>query len=704
MKVFLDYLKKYKLHIAFILILTLVQAFSNLALIDRMSSIVNVGIGNHGLETSIPEIIRKDEVDTLRGFLPDPLLEVVKKSYTELAEEPSRFTEIPSEKRGDFFVLTEKIESDYGEDFDRAWVLDRELEETAGESEKNRWLNVVDKMEDATRHSTAISIVAEKYEEWGVDVDSIRYGYLIREGAKMIGLTVIVGLCAVTIVRTAASVAAALGRELRLKMFKNVIQFSKEETSKFSTASLITRTTNDIQQIQMSLVQILRTVMYSPFLAIGGIVMALRTSTLMSWILFASAALVVIGVIVIYSFIGKKFKMFQKLTDNVNRVMRETLTGTLVIRAFSTEPQEIEKFKEANAELTDTGLYIGRTMAFFGPFINSVMNFTGIFIVMLGARQVDIGALQVGNIMAFIQYSMTTIIQFLMMSMISMMIPRSLVSINRVHDAITQPLSIVEGDVEESHLDCCGNLGFHRVYFRYPDSEEYTLRDISFSLKPGQTTAIIGPTGSGKSTLIQLIPRFYDVGEGSITLDGVDIRNYTFEALRDKIGYVPQKAFLFSGTIRSNMTLGKNKDATDEEIYKAIETACASDFVTDELGGLDREIARGGSNLSGGQKQRLSIARALIGSPELLIFDDSFSALDFKTDKKLRENLKRDFPNTSVLVVAQRISTIRHADEILVLEEDSIIARGTHDELMKTCPEYRDIAESQNIEGVVANA
>ena len=528
-----------------------------------------------------------------------------------------------------------------------------------------------------------------------IGVQQMKPDYILNVGAKMLGVALLSMAATIGISFVASRVAASLGSRLRQEVFTKVVNFSSNEMDKFSTASLITRSTNDIQQIQNLMVMLLRIVIYAPILGIGGIIKVLRTENTMAWIIVVAVTTIIIVVFALFKVVMPKFKQVQNLIDKLNLVTREILTGMLVIRAFGTEKHEEKRFDKANEDLTKTNLFINRTMAMMMPLMMLIMNIITIIIVWNGAYAVDSGTMQVGDMMAFIQYTMQIIMAFLMISMVSIMLPRAAVAAGRVDEIINTELSIKDPINPISFEDDKkGILEFKNVSFRYPNADEYVLENITFTAKKGETTAFIGSTGSGKSTLINLIPRFYDVTEGEIIFDGVNIKDVSQHELRDKIGYVPQKGVLFSGNIESNIKYGK-KSISDEAIKKAVEISQAKEFIESAEKGYETEIAQGGTNVSGGQRQRLSIARAIAKSPELYIFDDSFSALDYKTDAALRKALGKETKERTVLIVAQRISTILNADKIIVLEEGKIAGIGTHKQLMNNCEVYRQIAFSQ---------
>lgn len=550
-------------------------------------------------------------------------------------------------------------------------------------------------MPDMIIEQAAISYVKASYENLGMDVDSIQIHYILSTGGKMIALAFLGMIASVLVGFLASRVAASAGRDLRSNVFRKVVGFSNNEFDHFSTASLITRSTNDIQQIQMLMVMLLRIVLYAPIMAIGGIYKVFHTNVSMSWII--GLAVVLIGLVVLTLFVVAmpKFKIMQKLVDKLNLVTREILTGLQVIRAFSTEKHEEERFDEANCDLTRTNLFVNRAMTFMMPVMMVIMNAISVLIMWVGANGINDGQMQVGDLMAFIQYTMQIIMSFLMICMISIMLPRAAVAAERVDEVLTSETLIHDPkDAKALPEKTEGVLKFDHVSFRYPGADEDVLHDITFEAKPGETTAIIGSTGSGKSTLVNLIPRFYDVTDGAITLDGVDIRQLAQHELRDKLGYVPQKGVLFSGNIASNIMFG-NVDGTEEEMKEAAEIAQATEFIETKHKRYESSISQGGTNVSGGQKQRLSIARAIAKHPDIFIFDDSFSALDYKTDVALRSALKKRTADSTVLIVAQRISTILHAEQIIVLDDGEIAGIGTHHELLKNCDVYRQIAESQ---------
>ena len=734
----IKYLKKFKAPIAAIIILLIVQSICDLSLPDYTAKIVNVGIQQGGIEDAVPSVIRSSELDKVVLFMDESDKEKMLESYDlldkttassedldkypKLSEESIyKLKDIDKDTREELNTIVAQpmlITSAFQGDNEATGDMKEELlsnfpakltEKANGdifevfklipaEQLKTIVNQINDKfsaMPSSMIKQGATTFVKAEYNAIGIKTDKIQSNYIVIAGAKMIGLALVSLITTIIVGFIAAKVAASLGRNLRGGVFKKVMNFSNTEMDKFSTASLITRTTNDIQQIQMLMVMLLRIVFYAPILAIGGIIKVMNTNTSMSWIIAVAVGAVLSIVLVLFGVVLPKFKLVQKLVDKLNLVTREILTGLSVIRAFNTEKYEEERFDKANTDLTKTNLFVNRVMSCMMPFMMFIMNGIGVLIVWNGAYSINDGSMQVGDMMAFIQYTMMIIIAFLMISMVSIMLPRATVSAVRVDEILTTDLTILDPkETVEFNNDKKGILEFRNVSFRYPNAEEDVLSNISFTAKPGQTTAFIGSTGSGKSTLVNLIPRLFDVTEGEILLDGVDIRKVTQYNLRDKIGYVPQKGVLFSGTIESNLKYGK-EDATEEEMERAARIAQATEFISAKEEGFKSEISQGGTNVSGGQKQRLSIARAIAKKPELYIFDDSFSALDYKTDAVLRQALKDETGESTVLIVAQRISTILHAEQIIVLDEGKVVGSGTHRELLQTCEVYNQIASSQ---------
>lgn len=708
-----------------IVIVLFIQAYCDLSLPAYTSDIVNVGIQQGGIEDQVPEAIAADEMNRLLLFVPSEDIDTVLDAYEEDdgtydSEAYVLKEDISDEDIGileDILAYPMMMTAGFESGSDMTAQIEEQLEaylpdgavtedmtvfdilQMMSEDQRDALLTAMKEqmgdMSDMILDQAAVSYVGTVYENLGMDVDEIQIQYLLKTGGKMAGLAFL-GMAASILVGFMASwVGAAAGRDLRGRVFHKVVGFSNNEFDRFSTASLITRSTNDIQQIQLMIVMLLRIVLYAPILAIGGIIQVFRTNVSMSWIIGLAVALIGMVILVLFLVAMPKFRIMQTLVDKVNLVMREILTGLSVIRAFSTQKYEEERFDKANRELTRTNLFVNRAMTFMMPVMMLVMNGISVLIMWNGAHGIDNGEMQVGDMMAFIQYTMQIIMGFLMLCMLSIMLPRAAVAADRVQEVLDSKTVIFDPDQPEKFSENeKGLLVFDHVSFRYPGADEDVIRDISFTARPGETTAIIGSTGSGKSTLVNLIPRFYDVTEGSITLDGVDIRRVSQHELREKLGYVPQKGVLFSGDIASNIMFG-NPDGSEEEMVEAAEIAQATEFIDRKPDGYNSPIAQGGSNVSGGQKQRLSIARAIAKHPEVFIFDDSFSALDFKTDVTLRKALKRRTKNSTVLIVAQRISTILNADRIIVLDDGRIAGMGTHQDLLKTCEVYRQIAVSQ---------
>ncbi|MDB2123653.1 MULTISPECIES: ABC transporter ATP-binding protein [Clostridium] len=729
----LKYLKKSIVPILVIVLFLIGQAVCDLSLPDYTSKVVNVGIQQGGVENPVPDVIRATEMDKLMLFMNESDKNTVLSNYNHLdkaslsdkdltGDEPiyefntkdKKTIEELSNIFGKPMLIVEGFESDSKEtkkmkeqmmanlppqmiqngDVDVFQVFSLMPEEELSEMRKTIDEKFSD-MPDSIITQSAISYVKGEYKNLGIDTDKLQTNYMFLAGAKMLGIALLSALATIVVGFLGARVAATLGKNLRSKVFNKVMSFSNTEMDKFSTASLITRSTNDIQQVQMLMVMMLRVVIYSPIIAIGGIIKVTKTNTSMTWIIAVAVIAILSLVMILFIVVMPKFKVVQKLVDRVNLVTREILTGIPVIRAFSTQKYEEKRFDKANLDLTKTNIFVNRVMACMMPAMMLVMNGISVLIMWNGAHGVDSGAMQVGDMMAFIQYTMQIIMSFLMISAISIMLPRAAVCVQRVDEVISTDLIIEDKEQTENFKeDKKGYIEFNNVSFKYPNAEEDVLSDISFVAKPGETTAFIGSTGSGKSTLINLIPRFYDVTEGSIKVDGVDVRNVSQHDLREKIGYVPQKGILFSGTIDSNLRYGR-EEATDVEIVRAAEIAQAMEFISSKPERFETEISQGGTNVSGGQKQRLSIARAIAKNPEIYIFDDSFSALDFKTDSALRKALKQETSDSTVLIVAQRISTILHADQIIVLDEGKVVGKGTHNELLKNCEVYKQIALSQ---------
>lgn len=708
-----------------IIIVLFIQAYCDLSLPAYTSDIVNVGIQQGGVEEQVPEAISADEMSRLLLFVPSEDQDTALDAYEEddstydveayvlkddISEEDIGTLEdilaYPMMMTAGFESgsdMTAQIEEQLKASLPAEMVTDDmtvfDILQMMPADQREAMLDAMEEqmgdLPDTILDQAAISYVGTAYENLGMDMDDIQIHYLLTTGGKMAGLAFLGMAASILVGFMASRVGAATGRDLRGRVFHKVVGFSNNEFDHFSTASLITRSTNDIQQIQLIIVMLLRIVLYAPILAIGGIIQVFQTNVSMSWIIGLAVVLIGLVILVLFLVAMPKFRIMQTLVDKVNLVMREILTGLSVIRAFSTQKYEEERFDKANRDLTRTNLFVNRAMTFMMPVMMLVMNGISVLIMWNGAHGIDNGEMQVGDMMAFIQYTMQIIMGFLMLCMLSIMLPRAAVAADRVQEVLDSQTVILDPDQPEKFSgNEKGLLKFDHVSFRYPGADENVIHDISFTARPGETTAIIGSTGSGKSTLVNLIPRFYDVTEGSITLDGVDIRNVSQHELREKLGYVPQKGILFSGDIASNIMFG-NPEGGEEEMVEAAEIAQATEFIDQKPDGYKSPIAQGGSNVSGGQKQRLSIARAIAKHPEVFIFDDSFSALDFKTDVTLRKALKKRTKNSTVLIVAQRISTILNAEQIIVLDDGKIAGMGTHQELLKTCEVYQQIAASQ---------
>lgn len=705
------FLKPYAVTIAAIFAVLMMQAYCDLSLPSYTSDIVNVGIQQGGIDDKVPMVLSEEDLRKLTIFMSQEEAAQVKDSYTlqtkdteydydgavyelksQIQEDEEELDELADIIRLPMFInVSAASDDEMAQKMEMFGVMPEEQKNTALEQVKEQMKDVPDMV---LTQSVPVYIKSV-YQELGVNTDKIQIQYILHTGLKMLGLALLGMVASITVGFLAARVAASTGRDLRSRVFTKVIGFSNTEFDKFSTASLITRSTNDIQQIQTLTVMLLRIVLYAPVQAIGGIIKVFHTNVDMIWIIGLGVALVFMIVIVLFIVAMPRFKRLQTLVDRLNLVMREILTGLPVIRAFSKEKHEEDRFDKANRDLMKTNLFVNRAMTFMMPLMMLVMNGITVLIVWSGAAGIDKGQMQVGDMMAFIQYTMQIIMSFLMICMISIMLPRAAVAAERVDEILTSE-TVIDDPEEPKHLleNSKGEVEFEHVSFRYPGAEHDVLHDLNFVAKPGQTTAIIGSTGCGKSTLINLIPRFYDVTEGTIRVDGLDVREMTQHDLRDKIGYVPQKGVLFSGTIASNILYG-NPNGTEEEMKEAASIAQATEFIDEKPKKYESTIAQGGTNVSGGQKQRLSIARAIAKKPEIFIFDDSFSALDYKTDVVLRTALKEKTQDSTVIIVAQRISTILHAEQIIVLDEGKIAGIGTHNELLRSCEAYYQIASSQ---------
>ena len=698
MKKLFGFLKPYALQVVVIICVLMVQAYCDLSLPAYTSGIVNVGIQQSGIDEKVPEALAGEDLNLILAFVPEEDRAEVTDAYEESSDS--------YDYEGTVMALKEQVKEDdsqleeLSDQMGLPMVMAMAAEESGinmngAEGMTGEGSGQMEDLPDSMVEQAVAAYIQSAYEKIGIDVGDISSRYILATGGKMLLLAGLGMAASILVGLMASRVGAGLGRSLRERVFRKVVGFSNGEFDKFSTASLITRSTNDIQQIQLLTVMILRMVLYAPIMAIGDIWNVFHTNVDMSWIIALAVVLIFLLVAVLFAVVMPKFRILQNLVDRLNLVSREILTGLSVIRAFGTEKHEEERFDDANKDLTRANLFVNRAMTFMMPTMMLIMNGISVLIVWVGGHSIDEGTMQVGDMMAFIQYTMQIIMAFLMICMISVMLPRAAVSAERV-DGVLESHTLINdpGDPEKLPEESKGQVVFDHVSFRYPGAEEDVLEDISFTAEPGQTTAIIGSTGCGKSTLVNLIPRFYDVTEGSIRLDGHDIRNLTQHDLREKLGYVPQKGVLFSGDIASNILFG-NPDGTDEEMEEAARIAQATEFIEAKKRQYHSHIAQGGSNVSGGQKQRLSIARAIAKHPAVYIFDDSFSALDYKTDVALRGALKEKTEDSTVIIVAQRISTIMHAEQILVLDDGKIVGKGTHKELLRDCPEYYQIASSQ---------
>ena len=688
----MKYLKKSAGWIVVIVALLFLQAYCDLALPDYTSRIVNVGIQQQGIEDGVPEKMRPATMEGLLSVSGEADRETLSDAYT--LEE-------------DLYILKDTVKGTKREELNdavcQAILLLSQYASQLGAGEGTLPAQGISQLPDSMIQQAAAAFVRAEYEAIGEDVDRIQMQYILKAGAEMLLMALLIMAASISVTFLSSRVAAALGHDLRNGVYRKVMGFSSGEYNKFSTASLITRSTNDVQQVQMTMAMMFRIVLYAPILGIGGVIRVLRTDSSMTWILGLGVGLILAVILMLFLIAMPKFTMLQTLIDRLNLVTREILTGIPVIRAFSREKHEEERFEEANERLTRTNLFVNRCMTFMMPTMMLIMNGISVLIIYNGAYAVDEGSMQVGNVMAFIQYAMQIIMSFLMITAMSIMLPRANVAAVRIGEVLNTEETIRDPEHPRSPQPGAeGTVEFDHVSFAYPGAGENVLTDITFKIAKGQQAAIIGSTGSGKSTLINLIPRFYDVTGGAVRVDGVDVREMSQRELRDKLGYVPQKGVLFSGTIASNISYGK-EDLNKEEIERAAKIAQAEDFIKEKKKGYDAPIAQGGTNVSGGQKQRLSIARAIAKDPEILIFDDSFSALDFKTDSALRKAIRENTKETTTIIVAQRISTILNADLILVLDDGKAAGIGTHKELMKNCEVYRQIAMSQLSEEELAN-
>ena len=726
------YLKPFIFQIILAICLLFVQAICDLNLPNLMSEIVNVGIQSRGVERATPEAISENGMKLMQTFMNEEEKNLIEASFYKVEQGDANYEKTyPNVKEKNIYVLKNELTEETIEKLDRAFeiatrtfinTMSAMAEQNGQASEAMQDKSNIDveqiysmlpylasidsatiskarqdaeNMEESMLSQTAIAVTQLMYKELGMNLGKIQTIYLLKTGAKMLGMTIIVVLTAISVSFIATRVATKISRNLRKDVFEKVEQFSANEFDKFSTSSLITRTTNDINQVQNLIIMLIRVMAYAPIMGIGGVIMILQRNAGMSWILGIACVGILCLIGVIFALAMPKFKLLQKLTDKINLVSRESLSGIMVSRAFCTQKHEEERFDEVNKQIAKTNLFVNRVMVFMMPAMTLIMNAISVIIVWVGANQIAEANLMVGDMMAFMQYAMQVIMSFLMISMMFIMVPRASVSGTRIAEVLETEPSIKEPEQAKEFIeDKMGYVEFKNVSFKYQDAEENVLENISFTAKPGETTAFIGSTGSGKSTLIKLVPRFYDVTEGEILVNGVNVKDIEGHKLQEQIGYVPQKGSLLTGTIESNLKYGK-PEASDELMKRSAEVAQATEFIDEKEEKYKSEISQGGKNVSGGQKQRLSIARALVKEAPIYIFDDSFSALDFKTDSALRQALKDYAKGSTILIVAQRVSTIMNAEQIIVLEDGKIVGKGTHKELLKNCKTYYEIAASQ---------
>ena len=688
----IKYFRPFLLSLVSIFLLLVVQASCELSLPEYTSNIINVGIQQEGIENSVPKFLRKITLDKLSIFLNEKDLDFIKQNYT-LSDDIYTLKKVDKETKDKLDSIMEKpfamlnfIEMQKNQELssDLIGILKSKKIDTSK----------LDDIEESMLSQLSISYIKNEYEKIGVDLAKLKTDYILKAGSYMLFVALIGMASTITVGYFAAKISAGIGKNLRKDVFKKVVNFSNAEFDEFSTASLITRSTNDINRIQTVLVMMIRMLFYAPILAVGGILNVIRIDYSMGWILVLATVLIILVVLCLFKFVMPKFKVLQKMIDKLNLITREMLTGMLVIRAFGTEENEEKRFDDLNARLTKLNTFLTKSMAITMPIMTLIMNMVSILIVWIGAKKIDMGYIQVGDMMAFLQYSMQIIMAFLFISMLSVTIPRASVSANRIYEVLNKECSIKEYDNLEFNSDDEISLEFKNVSFKYPNSSLNAVENIDFVAKKGETIAFIGSTGSGKSTIMNLIPRFYDVTSGEILINDVNIKNIKQKNLRNILGYVPQKAILFTGDIKGNISYGKI-DTDFEEIKKYAYISQSLEFIEKKEKGFDEEVSQGGSNFSGGQKQRLSIARALCKNPKIYIFDDSFSALDLKTESILRKKLSPYTKDAITLIVAQRISTIVNADKIIVLDEGKIVGSGKHDYLINNCEVYKQIALSQ---------
>ena len=698
MKQVLKVLKKSIFSILLIITFLAIQAILDLSLPTYTSDIVNNGIVNYGIVNSYPDVIRESEYNKLYNYLTLEEKNIVEDSYNLIeVGNVNYIDEYEILENENIYLITNSVDNDKLNEIMKKSIAINYLLENKIVSLENlsNYQNSGTQVDDTLVNQVVTNYIKEEYENVGIDINKMQINYVINSGLKMLGVVLLVALTAVIISYLSSRLAAKFGRELREKVVEKVMSYSDKELKEFSIASLITRSTNDIQNIQNILSMIFRSIVFAPIMGIGAFIKVYNMAGNMSWVLGLGIAAVIFVIVFLLIAVIPKTKIMQKLIDRVNLVAREILTGLPVIRTFNTEEYEEDRFEEANSNLTKTNLFVNKTMSMMMPTMSLILNFMCILIIWVGASKVDIGVIGVGDLLALIQYSTHVIFSFLMVSMLSISLPRTIVSMGRIGEILNKEVVIKDkARPKKFPKDKKGYVEFKNVSFKYPDGEENTLTDINFIAKPGETTAIIGSTGSGKSTLINLIPRFFDVTEGSILINGIDIREVSQKDLRDKIGLVPQKGILFSGTIESNIKFG-DENLSFKEVKKASKIAQAKDFIMDREDTYNSPISQGGKNVSGGQKQRLAIARAIAKNPEIYIFDDSFSALDYKTDAKVRESLKEVTKDSTIIIVTQRVSTILNANQIIVLDEGKCVGKGTHKELLKSCEIYKEIAVSQ---------
>ncbi|MBR2833996.1 MAG: ABC transporter ATP-binding protein [Bacilli bacterium] len=724
MKNLIKYFKKSYFIIIIVFLMLASQAYCDLSLPKYTANMVNIGIQENGITTSIPKVISENKLNNLLIFADDIEKKEIKKEYKKLKKNQKNQKKYPLLKKESIYYLKNKENKQILTDFfERTLMIDQFLtDDQLNKQIKEKMhiknndniyntiklmpennLNLFRKEINKKMNNIEPSIISQatktnikkEYKKIGINTNDIQTSYIVKTGIIMLAIALISMILTIFVSYFSAKISANIGKNIRKDIFNKVLSFSSSEFKKFEVPSLITRSTNDITQIQMLIVTMLRIVFYAPIMAIGGIIMVLNTNTKMTWIIAVGVFIILLIVLILFIIAMPKFKLLQKLIDKINLVSREILSGLSVIRAFSTEKHEEKRFKKSNTDLMKTNLFISRTMSIMMPLMMLTMNLITVTIVWIGAKHINLGNMQVGDMMAFMQYTIEIIMSFLMISMVSIILPRSLVSINRINEVLNTKNSIIDPkNPKQLNKEKNGLIEFKNVSFRYEDANYDVITDITFTANKGETTALIGSTGSGKSTIVNLIPRFFDVTGGNIYIDGTNIKDIKIHDLREKIGFVPQKGVLFTGTIKSNITYG-SKVISKERLEKAIEISQSKEFIDKLKKGVNSEIAQSGKNVSGGQRQRLSIARAIYKDPEILIFDDSFSALDFKTDAKLRHKLKEITKDKTIIIVAQRISTIMNAEKIIVLDEGKIVGMGSHSELLKTCDIYKQIALSQ---------